>query len=722
MSMIPSYARFQSGGKAVAAPSTRRTVRVFPDAGPSGYNPNNNSVIRLELSPSLGFLDTVNSYLSFRVKPTEGTVNHTKECRMDRNSMSWVQTLTIYSSTGAVLERLENYGLLVNLLHSATTPEDYRSSIQQMIDNSGSRAVRNAAMAHKQGSKFNSGFDASGILGGQTKLLPCSYFQGPMIIELQLAPFRDCFVGTDNSSGTPASYTIDDVSYHAQVLTFGEEYNSKMSQQVRSRGVDLSFDTYKHHETRLIGNSIDTSISQNAASVKGIYHVLRDKDKYRSQEHDSLSTYKSGLLSEIQWDLGSKMYPEFPLKLAADGYTDLYSQNLQSFNMFRNLSLGSEVDDTNFVTCHPPDAQNGVGVAGAFKALPVRRVYGTWVCNGGQQYGVHTQLFSGTTTNPIKFGDGSGSGDYDDANVSAGSVVDEKATVADLVALLNKASTARDLVATIPGSVSPNETTNPITGAEKDLATDENIRFTHTVPTLHFIPNDPRDLSLVQMGMRCQIGVDKVPAYSAPETTTSGVDIKRNTSASGHYTSSYTNLHLTKLGLDRFYRAAGPSVPYTPDDDAVSGKNSKLTDGKDVMYAGAPCSIQWGHTAGSGGGGKIPARQVSGCAIPFVNGQNQPILSINPGIAFEGFVEIMPDDSAFYVACSMESHPEENFSMVSGADLTQMTPLHVRMEFEQPPDDGRFYDAKVDTDPFTTFVHVDSVLRLQPDGTLISSV
>ena len=105
-----------------------------------------------------------------------------------------------------------------------------------------------------------------------------------MIIELQLAPFRDCFVGTDASSGTPASYTIADVSYHAQVLTFGEEYNSKMSQQVRSRGVDLSFDTYKHHETRLIGNSIDTSISQNAASVKGVYHVLRDKDKYRSQE------------------------------------------------------------------------------------------------------------------------------------------------------------------------------------------------------------------------------------------------------------------------------------------------------------------------------------------------------------------------------------------------------------------------------------------------------
>ena len=118
MSMIPSYARFQSGGKAVAAPSTRRTVRVFPDAGPSNYNPDNNSVIRIELSPSLGFLDTVNSYLSFRVKAGDG-VDLTKECRMDRNSMSWVQNMTIYSPTGAVLERLEDYNLLVNLLHKS---------------------------------------------------------------------------------------------------------------------------------------------------------------------------------------------------------------------------------------------------------------------------------------------------------------------------------------------------------------------------------------------------------------------------------------------------------------------------------------------------------------------------------------------------------------------------------------------------------------------------
>ena len=51
--------------------------------------------------------------------------------------------MTIYSSTGSILEDLEHYNLLVNLLHKATSPDDYKHSIGPMIDNSGNRAVRN---------------------------------------------------------------------------------------------------------------------------------------------------------------------------------------------------------------------------------------------------------------------------------------------------------------------------------------------------------------------------------------------------------------------------------------------------------------------------------------------------------------------------------------------------------------------------------------------------
>ena len=382
----PSSMMYRSGGKPVAISSTRRIVRITPEGGTSNYEPDVNPVIRIELSPSLGFLDTHQSYLSFRIKSKLGTVDHTKECRLDENCMSWVRDFSIYSSTGAVLENLQHYNLLVNLLHKTTCPDDYKESIGRMIDNQGNRAVRNGAMAHSAGSVYNSGFDASGILGGKcNKMLPCGFFQGPLVIELTLAPMKDCFVFSSKATQT-GSYQIDNVEYHAHCLSFSEEYNAKFSQQLRERGVDISFDTFKTHNSVLTDNTMDLSISQNAASVKGVYHILRDKDKYQSPATIRCQPTSLAILEEIQWDMGGKLTPEFPLKLKDDGITNMYSHNLQAWNMFRNLSLGCSVDDTNFASTEASGVPNGNGATNSYKAMPVRRVYGTWVANGKEAY------------------------------------------------------------------------------------------------------------------------------------------------------------------------------------------------------------------------------------------------------------------------------------------------------------------------------------------------
>jgi hypothetical protein len=70
------------------------------------------------------------------------------------------------------------------------------------------------------------------------------------------------------------------------------------------------------------------SISQNPASVKGIYHVLRSKDKYKynSAKYDSLSCYKPGNVKEVQWDMGSKLYPEFPLTRSSNFRVSLFCE------------------------------------------------------------------------------------------------------------------------------------------------------------------------------------------------------------------------------------------------------------------------------------------------------------------------------------------------------------------------------------------------------------
>ena len=666
---------YRSGGKPVAISSTRRIVRVTPEGGTSGYEPDVNPVIRIELSPSLGFLDTHQSYLSFRVKTKGDTVDHTKECRLDENCMSWVRDFTIYSSTGAVLENLQHYNLLVNLLHKATCPDDYKESIGKMIDNQGNRAVRNGAMAHSVGSVYNSGFDASGILGGKSnKMLPCGYFQGSLVIELTLAPMKDCFVYTDkDQTAKNGSYQIDNVEYHAHCLSFAEDYNAKFSQQLRERGVDISFDTFKTHNSLLSSKSMDLSISQNAASVKGVYHILRDKDKYQSPAYDSLSTYKSGNLEELQFDMGGKLVPEFPLKLKDDGITNMYSHNLQSWNMFRNLSLGCSVDDTNFASTEALKEPKGNVIGASYKAMPVRRVYGTWVCNGKEVY------------DETK---------YDVSAISADvNIAGDNATEAEIELAIETAVNKVRKQGRVKWRIADND----------------NVEFTHTVNTLSFVPDNVADIPLVEMGMRCKMGVGK--AVTSEDSAVADTQLAYDSA-----TSSYNNLSTTNVGLDRFLKTTSGKTDLA--------NNTNLVDGSNVMYAGAPCQIAWAHTKGVNDDGTPNAdgtarAGVCGLGVPFVDGQRRPILSKSAGFKQPGWVDIIPSDESFYIGCSFETHPEE-ISLVSGSDLTNSTPLHVRLRYSESA--GDFYQPMDGSDPFTSFVHIDAVLRLTPSGELISSV
>jgi hypothetical protein len=266
--------------------------------------------------------------------------------------------------------------------------------------------------------------------------------------------------------------------------------------------------------------------------VKGVYHILRDKAKYQHEKYDSLSTYKSGNLEEIQWDMGGKLTPEFPLKLKDDGITNMYSHNLQSWNMFRNLSLGCSVDDTNFASTEAILAPKG-NFDASYKTMPVRRVYGTWVANGKEV--------------------------YDETKYDVAAITQ---AVAD-----NTSAVIKSAIETAVNKVRKQ-------GRVKwQHSADNLVEFTHTVSTLSFVPDNVEDVSLVEMGMRCKMGL--------------GADDNTEATAVGHVdiagTTSYSNLQLTDMGLDRFFK--------TSPANALASNNTNLVNGANVMYAGSPCNI-----------------------------------------------------------------------------------------------------------------------------------
>lgn len=113
---------------------------------------------------------------------------------------------------------------------------------------------------------------------------------------------------------------------------------------------------------------------------------------------------------------------------------------------------------------------------------------------------------------------------------------------------------------------------------------------------------------------------------------------------------------------------------------------------------------------------------MAGIGIPFVDGKNRPVMSKRAAVGVSGWVDAVPDDTSFWIGNSFETH-QESPELISGSDLTNATPLHVRLEYEGTSEgDANFFEGKSTSDPFTSFVHIDAVLRLQQDGTLISSV
>jgi hypothetical protein len=84
------------------------------------------------------------------------------------------------------------------------------------------------------------------------------------------------------------------------------------------------------------------------------------------------------------------------------------------------------------------------------------------------------------------------------------------------------------------------------------------------------------------------------------------------------------------------------------------------------------------------------------------------------------YLDVVADDKDFYIAQSFETHGEHD-KLISGTDLTSIVPLHLNVKFAAMDTGGNPHAPVKQGDLLTCFLHLDSVLRLEPDGSLIAS-
>lgn len=657
---VPANAKYLQGGLPIGLDSKRRTIRLVPQTGTGNYTPVGTNVIRIDIPASIGFLDTQNSYLRFRIKINgdgDSSVDLTKPCFMDKNALSWCDRFEVVSNNGSVLESIHDYNLLVNLLHKATSPDDYRLTTGKMLDNQGSKAERMGNLAHAQGKQYCVGLDASGIFGGNTKYLPCQFIQGALTLEFTLASFADCFVGTHTASVSQGSYTITNVEYIAESISFGQDYNYLFEQQLRQSGIDISFHSYRsHHHSLQSATSQTIQLSQNSKSVKGAYVVIRDTQRYRSDKHESLSAYKSGRLLEYQFDLGGRLFPEFPINMNSAGEASAYANNLNSFNHFRDQNGGSEITRETFCPVNKGTLHTANSTY-TNTAECTARFHGYLIANGST---INQQLVDGK--------DSSGSGK-------------DSLLFSD----------------NMPSGV-------------------DNVIMSSTI---YFRPSSLFDLRDIRLGDRVKVCFNKAAETDAllqtiangagGFTVSNGYGDKETygNATSGAEGKEGSFLFVVGVGLDviRKHKAPGNAAYET-----IRGCVA-LAMTKDGMHSAGE------HTVNAMMA--VEPRSTSARAI------DKDLASFDTTAYGDGsacYLDRIPDDSNFYIGQSFETH-EEHEKMISGTDLTNTTPLHINMKFDTTDKDQGKINAPIKQgDLLTAFLHYDCVLRIEPDGSCVSSM
>lgn len=687
---VPTHATYIQGGLPVGLDSRRRNIRLTPQAGPGPYNDISSNIIRIDLPPSIGFLDTQSSYLRFRVKVTHDT-NATDlslgPCRMDANCMSWCHRFEIISNNGSVLESIENYNLLSNLLHSATSPGDYRKTAGRIIDNQGSKAERNANMASPSGKMYCAGLDCSGILGGNSKYLPCQFIQGSLTMEFHLASFDECFTQHGERRGT---YTISEVEFVAEALQFGQDFNMVFEQQLRTSGVDIAYHTYRAHTQSLISSGDQSiQISQNSKSVKGCYCVMRDKQKYRSYKYDSLSTYKSGNLSDYQFDLGGRLFPEGRLQCDGNKYGNAYASNLNSFNHFRDQGGGSEIERSTFNAAQNEPIWGRDGAQG-LTCNSTKRMYGK-IASG--------VLYS--TTIP------------DHINVARGSVDNRHLYAFGTIFQPDDLDDIHDFKLGERYKVSLKFAADP-TFVKSNTQTASSLSLYHA-PTVVAgdTTSDTKNNEYLYVVGYGDVTIPHNQSNDADEhvTTKGYISITGCVHFASKAASDAEGIHVLKNGPVH----ASPYIGIVNIDNTAANQTSfaaqkggasliDLNDGDRAKLVKASAVVDDGHNV---------AREVIVRDQQFDDGGDKARFFWNSCV-----MDCIPDDSKFYIGMSFETH-DEHSTMISGTDLTNTVPLHLNLKFATTS--NNIQERVNQGDIITSFVHYDCVLRIEPDGNVVTS-
>jgi hypothetical protein len=327
--------------------TNRRSVTYFPVGG-NQYSVAGVKVIKLLLTGD-SWLDPGTMRFQFTLSNTDAVAAHV--LRTISGPWSFFRRVRILAG-GQILEDMDDYNRIHEMFHCLQDP---KTRVNDDIEGFGMRYDDYGGPIDAQypgiagGSQRVVMFKMISGIFNQEKFLPIRYM--PITIEIELTSIQndpvlwpaDITAGSApfNTTNTSNSWQIQDVQLKCDLCTLDNALDNEYAQHLLSgKSLPINYNTYVSQTQQMVGQAISINVTRALTRLKSIFVNM---DKFRVNEGNQaqgLQGYKTfndfffsmgsnpGVYDptkemEFQFQIGSKLYPEYPMRSSAEVFYQL---------------------------------------------------------------------------------------------------------------------------------------------------------------------------------------------------------------------------------------------------------------------------------------------------------------------------------------------------------------------------------------------------------------
>ena len=326
--------------------TNRRSVSFFP-SGSDTYSPSTGvKVIKIKLNGT-DWLDPSTVKLMFTLSNTDAS----NQMTLLSGPWSFFRRMRIICS-GQIVEDVDDWNRICEMFNilssSAVRANDAIEGAKKWDDGGG----ETLASGHKRtmGMKL-----CSGLLN-QSKMLPIRYC--PLEIELEIV--SDV---ADAQQGS-TSWTISDVQLKADLCALDNALDNSYAQHLLSgKALPINYSTYISQSQVITDSTFTVNVSRAATRLKSIFLTmlgtasnthgtnLKEFNNFWHPMSAAAGAYDSTKETELHVQIGSKLYPEYPIRSASESFSQLRKTMGIHQSPFHSLDItGAQYRDYKFIS------------------------------------------------------------------------------------------------------------------------------------------------------------------------------------------------------------------------------------------------------------------------------------------------------------------------------------------------------------------------------------